>query len=62
MSDPKNPEFFSADYDSGTATTSPVPVQSPAEPSTDLIVESSTYGTGKPYRIFIRAKITHDQS
>jgi hypothetical protein len=44
------------DYDTGgSSTTGAAPVEKVQQPS----IEPSKYGTGKPKRVVIRAKVTH---
>ena len=53
MSDESN---VKTDYDTGGTSTT---VDSPAAPPQLPDIEPAKYGTGKPTRVIIRAKITH---
>jgi hypothetical protein len=52
----RNETEVKTDYDTGaSSTTGPAPVEYAEGPT----IETGKYGTGKPTRVVIRAKVTH---
>lgn len=54
MNDPK--EYFSAEYSTPSGTEAKPEGLKPPE----TIIDTEKYKTGKPYRIVIRAQVSHD--